>query len=45
LYVQGDAGHPGEQGCSQEKNNRQKWRAEEEMHKESMTKNSVLGNN
>jgi hypothetical protein len=31
--VQGDAGHPGQQGGGQEKNNREKWRAEEEMHK------------
>jgi hypothetical protein len=28
--VQGDAGHPGEQGGGPKKNNQKKWRAEEE---------------
>jgi hypothetical protein len=28
--VQGVAGHPGGQGSGQEKNNRKKWRADEE---------------
>jgi hypothetical protein len=42
LHVQGDAGHPGEQGGGPKKNNQKKWRAKvEERHKGSLTKKSV----
>jgi hypothetical protein len=38
LHVQGDAGHPSEQGCGSKKNNQKKWRAkEEERHKGLLT--------
>jgi hypothetical protein len=41
--VQGDAGHPGYQGGGPEKNNRKKWRAEEEeRHKGLLTQKNTI---
>jgi hypothetical protein len=42
--VQGDAGHPGEQGSGPKKNNGKKWRAEEEeeRHKGQLAKKTAL---
>jgi hypothetical protein len=40
--VQGVAGHPGYQGGGPKKNNRKKWRAEEEeRHKGSLTQKTM----
>jgi hypothetical protein len=42
--VQGDAGHPGEQGDGPKKNNRKKWRAmDEERQKGSLTPKNTKG--
>jgi hypothetical protein len=41
--VQGDAGHPGEQGGGHKKNNWEKWRAEkEERHKGLLIQKRIL---
>jgi hypothetical protein len=44
LHVQGDAGHTSKQGGGPEKNNRKKWRAEEEdqRHKGSLTRKRMF---